>query len=239
MWTIAGMNIRASHAVILPGTGSDDRFAADAFEPALRDADISVQAVRPDPSSVVAGYVAALDDAARIHGRILLGGISIGAAVAAAWALDNPESTAGIMAALPPWLGEPEDAPAALSARFTAAQLTEHGLTAVIDAMSASTPPWLATTLTRSWTEQWPELPAALMEASRYTAPDPARLRRLDAPVAIVASVDDPVHPLEIAETWHAEIERSTLATVTLSDIGDDPAVLGRLAVSGLRALTV
>lgn len=226
----------ATHAVVLPGTGSDARFAADAFGPALSGAGTIVEAVDPDPRGVVASYEAALDAAVAEHGRIIVGGISIGAAVAAAWASRNPNRVLGILAALPPWIGAAEDAPAALSARYTAQQLTAVGLAATTDAMTASTPPWLAQTLTRSWKSQWPDLPAALIEASKYVSPDRESLARLAVPTAIVAADDDPVHPFEIARIWHAEIPDSSLTTVTLDDIGADPGILGHRAVAALKA---
>ncbi len=237
MRTMVAMYNWPAHAVVLPGTGSDARFAADAFSAALTEVGASVLAVDPDPTRVVASYEAALDAAAREHGPIIVGGISIGAAVAAAWSLRNPSRVAAVMAALPPWLGSPDDSPAALSARLTSHRLTAEGLEAMTAAMVSSSPPWLAETLTRSWSSQWPDLPAALNEAASYTAPDALQLRSLRTPTAVVGAIDDAVHPYEVAETWHREIPRATLATVRLADIGNDPAVLGRRAVAGLSTL--
>ncbi|MDJ0391724.1 alpha/beta hydrolase [Rhodococcus sp. G-MC3] len=231
------MSIRSPHAVVLPGTGSDARFAADAFESALTAARISMQAVEPEPSGVVAGYKHALDAAAHVHGRIIVGGISIGAVVAVAWAIEHPDRVTGVLAALPPWLGDSLDAPAAASARITAQQLTEDGLAAVTEAMAASTPSWLAAALRRSWAAQWPNLPSALLEAAAYAAPDEPALRSLGAPTAIVGCVDDPVHPFAVAELWQRAVPRATLSTVTLDDIGADPSILGNLAVADLLSL--
>lgn len=232
-----GMSIRSMHAVILPGTGSDARFAADAFEPALTAAGITTEPVAPDPSAVVSGYRRALDAAASTHGRIIVGGISIGAVVAVAWALEHPDRVVGVLAALPPWSGEPADAPAAASARFTAQQLIDEGLATVIDAMSASSPPWLAATLRRSWTAQWPDLPSALMEAADCSAPDLSALGGLSSPTAILGAGDDPVHPIDVAESWHRVVPHSSLATVVLADIGADPAILGNRTVPDLLSL--
>lgn len=234
---MVAMKTWPAHAVVLPGTGSDARFAADAFVPALTTVGTSVLAVEPDPTRVVASYEAALDAAARKHGRIIVGGISIGAAVAASWSTRNPDRVAAVMAALPPWLGSPGDAPAALSARLTSHRLTTEGLEAMTAAMASSSPPWLAETLTRSWASQWPDLPSALDEAASYVAPDTLQLHGLSAPTAVIGAIDDAVHPYDIAETWHREIPHATLATVRLADIGNDPGVLGRRAVSGLRAV--
>jgi pimeloyl-ACP methyl ester carboxylesterase len=227
----------ATHAVVLPGTGSDSAFAHDAFAAALGSLGTSTSAIDPDPRRVVAGYEDALDDAARRHGRILVGGISIGAAVALSWASRNPESVVGVLAVLPPWLGEPGNAPAAASARFTSARLGESGLDDVTAEMVASTPAWLSATLTRSWASQWPDLPLALNEAASYAAPTIEELRRTPVPTAIVAAVDDPVHPRVVADAWHAALSASSLATITLDDIGRNAGVLGDRAVSGLVSL--
>ncbi|SNS24877.1 alpha/beta fold hydrolase [Rhodococcoides kyotonense] len=227
----------ATHAVVLPGTGSDAHFAHDAFASALTSVGTTTLAVDPDPRRVVASYEDALDDAVRSHGPILVGGISIGAAVAVSWAREHPGAVVGVLAALPPWLGEPADAPAALSARYTSARLHELGLAEVTAGMTASSPTWLSDTLTRSWASQWPDLPSALDEAANYVAPTIDELRRTAAPTAIVAAVDDPVHPVDVGRTWHAELQKSALTTVTLDEIGSDPGVLGRRTVHALASL--
>lgn len=222
-------------AVALPGTGSDADFARRAFAPALTDADIPLVAVDPDPLGVVKSYREALDDAAR-HGAVLIAGISIGAVVGLDWATTHPEATAGVIATLPPWLGLPGSAPAALSAALTADQLRTDGLEAVIARMQAGSPAWLAAALTQSWRAQWPHLPSALDEAATYHAPDEDDLARCPVPVAVVGATDDPVHPFAVAETWARCLPNARLAQVTLDDIGTDPAILGR---RGLAELTV
>ena len=83
---------------------------------------MTVVAVEPDPRGIVASYHAALD-AAAADGPIAVGGISIGAAVALRWARRNPARAAFVLAALPPWTGASNGAPAAHSARYTATSL--------------------------------------------------------------------------------------------------------------------
>lgn len=227
----------AKHAVVLPGTGSDARFVADAFGRALSAVGVVTEAVEPDPTGIVASYESALVAAFDAHGPIIVGGVSIGAAVATAWASRFPDRVFAILAALPPWIGAPDGAPAAASARYTAANLLASGLDDTIAAMTDSTPGWLADTLSRSWRAQWPDLPTALIEAADFVAPDRLSLRGVRAPTAIVAAVDDPVHPFGFAEIWNTEIADSSLAAVTLSDIGHDPGVLGFRAVDALTGL--
>ncbi|AXY52036.1 alpha/beta hydrolase [Rhodococcus ruber] len=225
---------RAVVAVILPGTGSDAHFAERAFAGPLAATGVRTVAVDPDPARVVGSYVDALDRAAA-EGPVLVGGVSLGAAVALRWAAENPGRTVGVLAALPAWTGSPDAAPAAASARWTAGELRTHGLAAVTAAMVASSPAWLGTELARSWRSQWPGLPAALDEASRYWALDLHELQAVEVPVGIAAAVDDAVHPLAVAQEWCAHLTRAALGTVTLAEIGADPSVLGTTCLKALR----
>ncbi|WP_405165653.1 alpha/beta hydrolase [Nocardia sp. NBC_01499] len=229
-------SVSPAHVVVaLPGTGSDADFARRAFEPACTARRLDVVAVQPDPSAVVASYRAALD-AAAVAGPIVVAGISLGAAVAIEWAAEHPDLTVGVVAALPGWTGPDTTAcPAALSASATAAQLRADGLAAVVERMRASSPRWLADALTQSWRSQWPNLPAALEEAADYKWPGAERLGTIETPVAVVTAVDDPVHPLAIAEEWAALIPRSAIRRITLAELGADPAILGH---TGFAALT-
>ncbi|QCB50987.1 alpha/beta hydrolase [Rhodococcus sp. PAMC28707] len=227
----------ATHVVVLPGTGSDAEFAFDAFAAAVTAAGATIEAVSPNPTGIVASYEEAMSAAAHRHGRIIVGGISIGAAVALSWARSHPQSVIGVLAVLPPWIADPTDAPAALSARYTMEQLDASGLDAVTAAMEATSPQWLASTLRRSWASQWPDLPRALAEAAAYVAPNLDELRSTLVPTAVIGAVDDPVHPIDVARTWHEEIPNSCLSTLTLADIGSDPGVLGRRSMQDLTSL--
>ncbi|MEU5840507.1 alpha/beta hydrolase [Rhodococcus sp. NPDC047139] len=221
-------------AVLLPGTGSDACFAEKAFGAELRRRGITPIAVDPDPRGVVSSYLTALEAAAE-DTPILVGGVSIGAAVALRWAFDNPSRVLGVLAALPAWTGDPREAPAAASARWTASELRAHGLATVTAAMTASSPAWLARELTRSWHAQWPDLPSALDEAARYRALDVDELRAVRTPVGIAAAVDDAVHPLAVAQQWAHELPRAKLVTIGLDRIGEDPGVLGRACLTALE----
>lgn len=87
--------LQAPRAVMLPGTGSDADFVGRAFATALSAAGIELIEVDPQPRTVVAGYRAALDEAAATAGPLLFGGISLGAAVAALWALGHQQRLSG------------------------------------------------------------------------------------------------------------------------------------------------
>src|ERR1700743_2915089 len=164
------VDLRGVTTVLLPGTGSDDDYVRRAFGAPLQAAGAVVVAPPPQPRRLVVGYLSAFDDAAR-NGPIAVGGGSIGAAVAVAWALAHPDAVAAVLAALPAWSGPPGSAPAALAARYSASRLRSDGLAATTTQMRASSPPWLADELTRSWGAQWPHLPDAMDEAAGYVAP--------------------------------------------------------------------
>ena len=222
--------------VLLPGTGSDEDYVRRAFAAPLEQAGAVVVAVPPKPEQLVAGYLRALDEAA-LGGPIAVGGVSIGAAVATCWALANPGRTVAVLAVLPPWTGAPGAAPAALSARHTAARLRREGLAATTAAMTSSSPPWLAEELARSWLRQWPNLPDAMDEAAAYVGPTASELGRLAAPMAVVVASDDPIHPIIVAREWASAVPHAALSTVTLDQFGPQPAVIGAAALAALQAI--
>ncbi|HZA09120.1 alpha/beta hydrolase [Mycobacterium sp.] len=227
------VNLRGVCTVLLPGTGSDDDYVYRAFSGPLHDVGALVMAQPPQPDGLIGGYTGALDSAAR-EAPIAVGGVSIGAAVAAAWALAHPGRAVAVLAALPAWTGSPEVAPAALAARQSAHALRRDGLVAATAQMRSTSPEWLADELTRSWVGQWPDLPDALEEASRYVAPSCRELEGLAAPMGVVSAVDDPVHPLEVGVEWVAAAPRAALRTVTLAEIGADPSALGAACLAAL-----
>jgi pimeloyl-ACP methyl ester carboxylesterase len=228
------VSIRGVVTVLLPGTGSDDDYLRRAFSGPLQDAGATVVTVAPEPDRLVEGYLRAMDDAARQSGRIAVGGVSLGALLAARWALAHPGRAVAVLAVLPPWTGESDDAPAALSARHTAATLRSDGLSATTAAMRASSPEWLADELARSWSRQWPALPDAMEEAAACVAPTRAELEGLETPLAVVAAGDDLVHPASVAADWAAWAPHAALTTVRLADFGPNPALLGAAAVAAL-----
>ena len=221
--------------VLLPGTGSDDEYLHRAFGEPLRECGARPVPVRPRPKGLLTGYLQALEDAAAA-GPIAIGGVSLGAAVAAAWALQHPDRTVAVLAALPPWTGAPGTAPAAVSARHTAAELRRRGLAAVTEEMRTSSPDWLGTELARSWLRQWPDLPGALDAAAGYVAPTAEQLRRLAPPMGVVGAPDDLIHPLGVAREWAAAAPRGALRTVELVEFGPEPTALGRACLAALAA---
>lgn len=228
------VDLRGVTVVLLPGTGSDDDYLDRAFSGPVHQAGAALVAHRPQPERLIDGYLGALNSAAERHGRIATGGVSIGAAVALAWALRHPDQVVAVLAALPAWTGSPRDAPAAHAARHSARQLRESGLAAAVAELRASSPVWLADELARSWAGQWPRLPDAMEAAAAYVAPGRAELETLAAPLGLAAATDDPVHPLHVAAEWAAAAPRAALRTVTLAQIGAEPARLGAACLGAL-----
>lgn len=227
------VNLRGIPTVLLPGTGSDDDFIYRAFAGPLHEVGAVVIAPPPQPSRLIAGYLEAMDEAAA-QGPIAVGGVSIGAAAAVNWALAHPGKAVAVLAALPAWTGEPGNAPAAVAARHSAAALRRDGLVATTLAMQASSPPWLADELARSWLSQWPDLPDAMDEAAGYASPSCPALETLGAPMGVVSAVDDAVHPAEVGAEWATAAPYAALRTVTLADIGADASALGAACLAAL-----
>ncbi len=227
------VDLRGVTTVLLPGTGSDDDYVRRAFSGPLREVGALLVAPPPRPDRLIEGYLSALDAVAR-DGPIAVGGVSIGAAAAVAWALAHPERTVAVLAALPAWTGTPGAAPAALAARYSAERLRADGLPATTTHMRASSPAWLAEELTRSWRAQWPQLPDVLEEAAAYVAPSRAELNRLAAPLGVAAAVDDSIHPLQVGVDWVTAAPHASLKTVTLDEVGADPAALGAACLAAL-----
>jgi pimeloyl-ACP methyl ester carboxylesterase len=227
------VELRGVTAVLLPGTGSDDDYVYRAFSAALHELGAVVVTPAPQPDRLIDGYRDELDNAARAE-PIAVGGVSIGAAVAAEWALAHPAHAVAVLAALPAWTGEPDTAPAALAARHSAETLRREGLAWASAQMRASSPPWLADELTRTWVGQWPALPDAMDEAACYVAPTCGQLEGLAVPMGVAAATDDPIHPVEVGIEWVTAAPRAALHTVTLDEMGADPAVLGRACVAAL-----
>lgn len=223
------VHLRGVTTVLLAGTGSDDDYVYRAFSAALHQVGAVVVTPAPTPGRLLDGYREALDDAAR-GGPIAVGGVSIGAVVATLWALAHPNRAVAVLAALPPWTGSPQHAPAALLARQSAELLRRDGLAAAVAQMRASSPAWLADELARSWVGQWPALPDAMDEASACRAPSCAELERLAVPMGVAVATDDPVHPAEVGYEWVSAVPRAALRAVTLDAWVSTPVSSARRA---------
>ncbi len=232
--------------VLLPGSGSDEVFVTAAFHRPLAALGWRLLAPRPVAGrGVVTGYRAALDAAVDPDegGALLVGGVSLGAHVAARWAADRVArglpGPLGLLLALPAWTGPPDGAPAAVAARATAASLRRDGLAATAASARAGTPRWLGDELTRSWSRHGDRLADSLAATADEPGPTAADLAALRMPVGIVGLTDDPVHPVEVASAWRVLVPCAALVTTTLAATGRDPETLGRaVALAWLRAFS-
>ncbi|MFI9006179.1 alpha/beta fold hydrolase [Actinosynnema sp. NPDC053489] len=216
--------MKSSSAVLLPGTASDEVFVASVFARPLAAAGFALVA---PASRDVRGHLAALD-AAWAGTPLVVGGVSLGAHVAAAWAVRHPERCAGLLVALPAWLGPAEGAPAAAAALASASAVAEGGVDGALTGVDG----WLGEELRRAWPRYGARLADVLREAAGTPAPTPAELAGLAAPVGIAACTDDPVHPFEVAREWVAALPRAALRTTTLAALGADRESLGRAALT-------
>ncbi|HEX3785111.1 MAG TPA: alpha/beta hydrolase [Pseudonocardiaceae bacterium] len=224
-------------AVLIPGTASDEVFVASVFAGPLASVGLDLVAVAPKSGDdLVSGHLAALDAAAR-EGPIVAGGISLGAHLAAEWALANPDRCAGLLLAMPAWHGAGGEAPAAVAARAGAVAVDALGTEEALAAATVGTAPWLAAELSRAWRRQGTGLAASLRTAADHQAPSGAALGGLRMPAGVAACVDDPVHPLAAARSWTRALGKAELGTTSLAALGRDRESLGRATVlAWLRA---
>ncbi|GAA2674600.1 MULTISPECIES: alpha/beta fold hydrolase [Actinosynnema] len=238
--------------LMVPGTASDEVFVRSVFAGPVGRAGGELVAAT---SVTVAEHFALLD--AR-PGRFVVGGVSLGAHVAVRWAARNPERCLGLLLALPAWTGDPEGAPAALSALASAAAVeagraaagraragrsgaggAEAGGTGAGGAVDAGVEGalrgvtgWLGEELRRAWTRHGDRLVPVLRAAAASAGPTLAELAGVRAPVGIAACADDPVHPLEVAELWGRTAPGAVVRRIGLADLGRDRESLGAAAVA-------
>ncbi|EGD53969.1 hypothetical protein [Gordonia neofelifaecis] len=223
--------------IVMPGTGSDADYAARAFGPAAASLGARLIALEPE-SDLVGGYLDRVDEIAQTDDDVLVGGVSIGAAIAVEWVLRSvyAHRCIGVLAALPPWSGSPGDSLAALSARITADSIEGDGLEATIAQMAATSPAWLATELSRSWRSLADRgLVAQLRAACSYTAPTEDDVASLPVPLGVAAAPDDPLHPIAVGRAWVARAARASLSAVPLTEFGPAEHRLGDACLAAWR----
>lgn len=207
----------AETVLLLPGTASDEVFVRSVFAEPLSQVGAVLTAPRV---RTLSERLTAIENASAGH-PIVVGGVSLGAHVAASWAVRNPDRCAGLILALPAWTGAPNGAPAAQAAKVSAEIVTNHGLETALQGTSG----WLRAELDRAWRGYGDQLVPHLEEAAESPAPTLDELKTLDVPTGIVGCTDDPVHPIDVAEAWAEAIPRAVLKTTTLDAY---PHALGR-----------
>jgi pimeloyl-ACP methyl ester carboxylesterase len=224
-------------AVVLPGAGSSAEFVTRAFAGPLRAAGYALVAPPPTPGcGLVPAAYAALDAVARAYGpRLrLVGGVSLGAHVAARWAAaarTRPGGLEGVVLALPAWTGAPGPVAAATAA---AADSVERLGTAGALAAAGGAVDWVAAELAAAWPGYGDRLAASLRAAAAAPGPTPAELAALPVPAGLVAFADDPLHPAAVAREWAAAAPRAALRELPIAALAADRTPLGTEALTAL-----
>jgi pimeloyl-ACP methyl ester carboxylesterase len=225
-------------AVVLPGAGSSAGFVSRAFGGPLRAAGYALLAPAPEPGpDLVAAAFRALDAAAAAYGdRLrLVGGVSLGAHIAARWAarwaVARPAALDGVLLALPAWTGPP--GPVAVTTAASA-DLVERLGTAGALAAAGTAVGWVAGELAAAWPAYGDGLAASLRAAAAAPGPTPAELAALPVPAGLAAFADDPLHPVAVAREWAAAIPRAALRELPLSAPAADRALLGTATLAAL-----
>jgi pimeloyl-ACP methyl ester carboxylesterase len=182
-------------------------------------ADLSIRRFAMD----VASFAASLDGPPPV-----VGGISMGAAIALRLAAMSPEMWSGLILARPAWVAE--DAPETLAAHrqiatLLAAHLTEHDSNAarqrfegteLAKAIARESPDNLASLL-GFFDRQPRDQTQALLAAIGHDGPGVGRheIATLDMPTLIIGTSHDTVHPLAMARELASLVPRSRLAEIT------------------------
>lgn len=230
-------------ALVLPGTASTGDFVTRAFGPPLAAAGFALVTGDPPRSSAPGALVGAcraqLAAAVRKFQPRLLGGVSFGAHLAARWLSEHPGPTCidGLIVAMPGWLSDPADAPAAVASRAAADTVSRRGLAAALAELPQVAPHWIRQELVRAWsTYRDDELVATLRAAARAEAPGPEALAGIAVPTAVLGFSDDAIHPRAVARAWAAAIPRARYTELCLADVDDDLDRLGAVALAAWRA---
>jgi pimeloyl-ACP methyl ester carboxylesterase len=161
---------------------------------------------------------------ARAQGPVVLGGISMGAAIALRLAITRPDLSRGLVLARPAWVAE--TAPAnmraygevgKLLAQFSSEEARRHFEQSETAAWLARQSPGNLPSLRGFFDRQPQQITAELL--SRIAADGPgvtsAQIAALKLPVLIIGQAEDALHPLAHAERLATLIDGARLVTVT------------------------
>ena len=195
----------------LRGHGDSTPFA----DPALH----TIEAHARDLAAVAAGTRARV-----------VGGTSLGAHVAAAYAAEHYVDA--LLLAIPGTLGP--DVPTSRANAAVAAEIETYGVAATLRriAQESTVPRWVVIELERSWPRHDP---ASLVAALRAVAAEEPATAVTSAPTGVVGLVDDPAHPFAAAEAYANELPRAALESLTLAEWGERRAILGDAALAACR----
>jgi hypothetical protein len=218
-------------AVLAHGAGSTAEFVLRAFTEPLRA--VGLTAVSWDQRRGTARLADHLADLAEVVNRTaarVVGGVSFGAHLAAAWAVDRDLD--GVLLAMPAWTGPP-DGVAGLSA-LAADAVAGTGLGTVLARTAIENPGWVADELAAAWPRYGAaDLVTALSAVAHFPGPTLADLSQLTAPAGVVALRGDPFHPATVAAQWAAALPTASVVELSPAAPGADRRAIGRAAVLG------
>jgi pimeloyl-ACP methyl ester carboxylesterase len=220
-------------AVLAHGAASSAAFIRRAFAGPL--AGIGYEVVTWDRRTPAADAVDELAALVERSDATVVGGVSVGAILAARYALRPGVRLSGLLLALPP--GDPAGPLLAEPAQ----RPVVDDITSLVEAASRGAAPWVAAEIRAAWpTYGHDELLGELRTAAHAVPPALAELARIDAPTGVVGLAGDPVHPLAVAEAWAQAIPAAAVETLALDEPAADVSVIGAAAVRAwMRARTL
>lgn len=197
---------------------------------------ISIAQFADDVAAVIAGF----------GHPVLLGGISMGAAIALRLAVTRPELVRALVLARPAWVTDPAPAnmkPNAyvgeLLAEFSAKEAEEHFLKSTIARQLETEAPDNLQSLRGFFSRKPLDVTATLLTRISADGPDIDRTRvtRISVPTLVIGHEDDLIHPLAYAKDLADLIPRSELAIIT-SKVRDKAQYVADFQTSLSRFLT-
>jgi pimeloyl-ACP methyl ester carboxylesterase len=160
--------------------------------------------------------------------RTIVGGISMGAAVALNFALRYPERVIGLVLQRPAWLAEPNQRNAEIFG-FVAKLLREHNPTTGVAELKRSKlyadilaeSPDCANSLVLQFANPRAKEAIGPLERIPSGAPnhDRAEWKRVNVPTLVLANRQDPIHPFEFGEIYAREIPGAEFHELTCKSV--------------------
>jgi pimeloyl-ACP methyl ester carboxylesterase len=188
-----------------------------------------------DPS--LSGFDAFADDVVALADdqdveRFIIGGISLGAAVALNVAIRHPDRVSALLLCRPAWLDVPQAERNREAYTLIADLLDQHDVVEALTALERATiyqevlaeSPSAAQSLRHQITRPRAAINADILRFFPASTPVPnaADWQGITVPTLVIGHRDDPFHPWTIAETTRARIPGSTLVEVVSKDRSTD-----------------
>ena len=161
--------------------------------------------------------------------QVIVGGISMGAALALRFALDYPQRVLGLVLSRPAWLDSPQPAAHQALYRLIAQLLTEYGA-------EEGAARFTQTDLYRRMTQVSPDAASSLLKQfhaplaceravrlrqipAESPHPDPAAWRGIGVPTLVLANRQDPIHPFAYGQRLSQVIPGADFRSITAKSV--------------------